>query len=64
MRTNLTADIYRRLFTENGIFFGGGEGGGGNCGFLDLFLGTKVTTLIKITFKTNQIDIGVCLFQK
>ena len=43
-----------------------------NCGFLDCFLGTKVTTLIcglsmwmiKITIKANQIDMDVLLISK
>ena len=66
MRTNLTADTYRRLFQQKLCFFNGGRGGeswpfgpfsGDRGDYSDVWM-------IKIMIKTNGIDMDICFFQK
>ena len=58
MRTNLTVDNYRRFFQQKTSSLWK------NCGFLDCFLGTKVTTLICGWSKYDQSHMNVLLISK
>ena len=63
MRTKLTADTYRSLYQQNHSMFLQKS-----LWLFGLFSGDKGdyidVWMIKITIKTNQIDMDVCLLQK
>ena len=62
MRTNLTADTYRRFFQQKTSSLWK------NCGFFGLFSGDEGDNtdmwMIKITIKANQIDMDVLLISE
>ena len=62
IKTNLTADTYRRLFQQKTVFFVENIVAfwtvfWGKGGYIDVLI-------IKNMIKTNQIYMDVCLFQK